>query len=247
MIVDGAGGGIVDAGNAAPDGGLARAGLTDDSKRLTLLEVEADPVDRLGRVGDPLQETLPFVEMQPQIVDAEDIGGARLGPDLGIGRLLQPLDRAQEFLGVGMGLMRKQRPRLAALHHIPAFHHDHVVRDFGHHPHVVGDEHDRHAEFALELAHEIQDLGLGRDVERRGGLVRDQDVGMAGQRHSDHRPLAHAAGKLEGVLVERGLGLRDLDLLQHLARQLPRFRLGDVAMQADGLDDLVTDGVHGRK
>ena len=37
---------------------------------------------------------------------------------------------------------------------------------------------------------------LHGDVERRGGLVGDQDVGAGDQHHGDHDALAHAAGDL---------------------------------------------------
>src|SRR3712207_7903520 len=48
---------------------------------------------------------------------------------------------------------------------------------------------------------EAQDLSLDGHVKRGGGLVGDQEVGLAHQRHGDHRPLAQAAGEL--VRVDR--------------------------------------------
>ena len=52
------------------------------------------------------------------------------------------------------------------------------------------------------LAHQLEDLGLDRHVEGRGGLVGDDERGPAGDGHGDHHPLAQAAGKL----VREGLG-----------------------------------------
>ena len=45
---------------------------------------------------------------------------------------------------------------------------------------------------------------------------------IAGERHGDHRALAHAAGELEGVAVDRAFGVGDLDLLQQVDRARPR-------------------------
>jgi hypothetical protein len=45
-------------------------------------------------------------------------------------------------------------------------------------------------------AQQVEDLRLDGDVERRGGLVGDQQVRVADQRHGDHDALAQAAGEL---------------------------------------------------
>jgi hypothetical protein len=134
-----------------------------------------------------------------------------------------------------------------ALDQLPVAHHHDVVGDLGHHPHVVGDEHHRHAVFRLQAADQIQDLGLGGDVQGGGRLVGDQHRGVAGQRHRDHRALPHAARILEGVAVDRALGIGDLDLAQELDRACLHLLLRHRLVQADRLHDLEADGVHGRE
>ena len=52
---------------------------------------------------------------------------------------------------------------------------------------------------------EPQDLRLHRDVERRGRLVGDQQVGPPDQRHGDQHALAHAARELVRIVVEARL------------------------------------------
>jgi len=42
----------------------------------------------------------------------------------------------------------------------------------------VGDEQQRHAELRLQRAEQREDLGLDGDVERGGGLVGDEQVGL---------------------------------------------------------------------
>ena len=86
-------------------------------------------------------------------------------------------------------------------------------------PEVVGDQHDRHAGSLLQLAQQVQDLGLGRHVQGGGRLVGDQQFRVGRQRHRDHRPLAQAAAELVGVLVHALLGARDAHQPQQLDRR----------------------------
>ena len=64
-----------------------------------------------------------------------------------------------------------------------------VVGHLGDDPQVVGDQHDRHPVALLEIEQQVEDLGLRRHVQRRRRLVGDQEPGIGGQRHRDHRPL----------------------------------------------------------
>ena len=83
---------------------------------------------------------------------------------------------------------------------------------------------------------QIEDLGLGGHVERGGRLVGDQQLGIAGQRHRDHRALAHAARKLEGVAIDRSFsgrrgsppGFEQVD-----RSAVARFPLGNAELMQD--------------
>ncbi len=78
--------------------------------------------------------------------------------------------------------------------------HDHV-RDLGHDAQVVGDQDHGRVELVLQAVDQLDDLGLDRHVERGRWLVGDEDVGVVGERHRDHRALAHAARELVRVVV----------------------------------------------
>ena len=52
----------------------------------------------------------------------------------------------------------------------------------------------------LQLQHQVQDLRLDRDVERRGRLVGDEQRRVQHERHGDHHALALAAGQLVRIL-----------------------------------------------
>ena len=66
----------------------------------------------------------------------------------------------------------------------------------------------------LERAHQVENLGLDRHVERGGRLVGDEQLRVAGERHGDHHALAHAAGELVRILVDALFGVGDADHLQ---------------------------------
>ena len=95
------------------------------------------------------------------------------------------------------------------------------------------------------MLHELEDLRLDGHVESRGGLVGDEDVGLAGKRHGDHGTLSHAAGVLERVLLHALLGLVEAHEREHLNRTIPRLLLVAVGVEHDGLHDLVADRIGG--
>ena len=75
----------------------------------------------------------------------------------------------------------------------PRAHHVDPVGEAADDAEIVGDEDDRHAEPALQVGEQRQDLRLDGDVERGRRLVGDQDVRIVGERHGDHHALALAA------------------------------------------------------
>jgi hypothetical protein len=68
---------------------------------------------------------------------------------------------------------------------------------------------------------------LDDHVERRHRFVGDHDVRVERERHRDHRPLPHPAGKLVGVVVE-AVG-REPDQGEELDRPLPRLPMTQTA------------------
>ena len=79
----------------------------------------------------------------------------------------------------------------------------------------------------LQVAHQVEDLRLDGHVQRRGRLVGDQQLRIAGQRHGDHHALAHAAGQLVRILAHPPRRRRNADQRQHLDRLAARRRARD--------------------
>ena len=108
-------------------------------------------------------------------------------------------DRLEQCLRVRVLRRGEQRGDRRLLDDLSRVHHDRPLTQVGHHTEVVGDEQDAHVAFALQLAQQVEDLGLHGDVERGGGLVGDQHVGVARQRAGDRHALRHATGELVRV------------------------------------------------
>src|SRR5690606_25851348 len=131
----------------------------------------------------------------------------------------------------------------AALHHLPMIHDDDLISHVGHDAEVVGDHQYRHAEFGLQVLDEFKDLGLDRDIERRGGLVGNQQGRSADQSHGDHGALPQPAGQLESIGPHGALRIGEANEAQHLGRDLATFRRRGLSVQVQGLGDLVADRV----
>ena len=104
---------------------------------------------------------------------------------------------------------------------------------------------DGHAQPLLQLAEQGQDLRLHGDVEGGGRLVGDKDVGLAGQRHGDHHPLALTAGKLVRIGVDAPLGILQADEAQQLQHARPRLLGVHAAVHRQHLADLPLSPVAG--
>jgi hypothetical protein len=147
-----------------------------------------------------------------------------------VGGQRQP--RAQQPQRVRVRRAGEDLPGVAELGQPPGVHHGDPVRDLGRDAEVVRDEQDAAPDLVAQRAEERQHLRLDGDVESGRGLVRDDQVGAAGDGHGDHHPLAQAAGELVRVARHPRGGVRDAD-----RRHEPLGLLG----AAGGLGDLAPD------
>jgi hypothetical protein len=76
-----------------------------------------------------------------------------------------------------MAEIGEQGGGLVLLDDLAVLHHRHAVGDIGHHGQVVADQDQRRAVLAHQLAQQVQDLGLSRDVQGGGRLVGDDQAG----------------------------------------------------------------------
>src|SRR5881409_4318873 len=94
---------------------------------------------------------------------------------------------------------------------------------------VVRDEEQRESEPPLQVLQEIEDLGLDGDIQRRHGLVGDDETRPDGERAGDADPLALPAAELVRMAVAR-VGWQADELEQLLDARAP------LAARADPVD-----------
>jgi hypothetical protein len=103
---------------------------------------------------------------------------------------------------------------------VPLLHHDHAVGEVGDDTHVVGDQHDPGVDAVAQVAHELEDLGLHRDVERGRRLVGDEQLRVAAPAPGRSSPAAAGRRTAGAGRSRRAARRRDLDELEQLDRPL---------------------------
>ena len=139
---------------------------------------------------------------------------------------VEPRDRGQQAHRVGMQRPGEQLADLGLLDLAAGIHDDDPPRRLGDDAEIVGDQDHRGAELALQLDDQFEDLRLDGDVERRGRLVGDQHLGIAGERHGDHGALAHAARELVRIFLGALGRLGDAHQVEHLDGALAALPCG---------------------
>ena len=119
-------------------------------------------------------------------------------------------------------------------------HHGDAVGDVADDREVVGDEDVGEVELLLEVDEQVEHLRLDRDVERRDGLVGDDELRLQHERAREADALPLAAAELVRIAVG-GLG-RHADALEHLVDDrvalLPRGEVVDAEALGDQVADL---------
>ena len=123
---------------------------------------------------------------------------------------------------------------------LPEVHHGDPVGEEFHGRQVVGDEQAAEAAVALEVGEEVEDGRLDGDVEGRGRLVRDEQVGADGQRAGEGDPLALSAG--EFVRMPVGVLGAQPDLGEEFADPAGDGVLGHEPVQPERFGDDPADG-----
>jgi hypothetical protein len=102
--------------------------------------------------------------------------------------------------------------------------HDDLIADMLDHGQVMADEQIGQAQLALQVLHEIEHLGLHRDIERTDRLVGHDQAGAGYQSAGNGDALALAAGELVRIFV--GVLRAQTDLVKHAQHLLaPAGRL----------------------
>src|SRR3990172_4059314 len=201
---------------------------------------------------------LPGAEAVPRLLPQGAAVGERAAGRDGVEIGNNPRDRRKPLLPRSRSGQGPEQPlrvrvdrvgeevaRLRDLDDAPRVHDRHPVGELRYHPEVVGDQQDRHPLLLAHLPEEGEDPGLDGDVERRGGLVGDEERRLEGKRHRDHRPLPHPPAQLVRVLPRPPLRVRHLHPPQPVHGPRGGLRPPAGAMGGEYLGDLVSDGKNG--
>ena len=111
----------------------------------------------------------------------------------------------------------------------------------------MGDQHQCRATLFRRPTEEVEHLRLNGHVEGGGWLVGNDQLRFAGERHGDHRALAHAARELMRVLLHSLWRLCDLYKLEVFNRLLVRLAPASASMRHQHFGDLLANGGDGVK
>ncbi|KAG1170360.1 hypothetical protein G6F35_017224 [Rhizopus arrhizus] len=128
--------------------------------------------------------------------------------------------------------------RAAGLDNAAGVHHRHAVRQARHDRQVVRDPDQARARLAAQLLHFKKDLPLDRHVQRRRGLIRNDQAGRIQQRDGDRYALPHAARQLVRIGAQAFLRRRDAHHRQRLQGALARLFARHLMVRLHGLDHL---------
>ena len=130
----------------------------------------------------------------------------------------------------------------ALLYQHALLHHRHAVSKAAHQIQVMGNQEHSHAGLALQIAEQIQNLAAQGYVERGCGLIGQQQLGAAGQRHGDHGALALPAAELVGIAVCPASRLGDAGCCQQLDSLFHGLRLAQALFELQHLGNLGANG-----
>ena len=172
-----------------PQGGLATARLPHQCVGFAAAYSQRHAVHRPGVIHHALQHApadgeihLHLFQLQQRLLHRQA---------LEMGKIRQ---RVYQAATVGFFRVVEKLIHRRPLDNLAAVHHRHLVGGIADHAHIVGNQQHRQLARVGQFANQLQHLLLDGDVQRGGGLVGDQDIGFAGQRHGDHDALLLAAG-----------------------------------------------------
>ena len=89
-----------------------------------------------------------------------------------------------------------------AFNNAPFIHHRDFICQVSNHAHVVSNNHDGGAIFIAEIAQQLQDFCLHRNVQCRRRLIGNNCFGAKFERHGNHDALFLSAGKFMWIAVD---------------------------------------------
>ena len=220
------------------EGRLARAAFADDADGFAGADAQGYIVDCLDVVDRPSKDA-----GLDRVPDPEAFCGKHFGGVIRHFRRRAFGLRSQQAPGVFVLWPAEDPGDRSFLHNLAEAHHGNPVGEIFDNAQIVGNEQDAQTHVLLEVLQELEDRRLDRDIDGRGRFVGDQQIGLVGQRHRDHHPLALAARELVREGAEPPLRFLDADLFQQFQHLLAGGVFHHSLMDAQDFANLLFDRV----
>ena len=217
--------------------GFTRAGLSHHPDGLPLAQRQRDSIHRAqGRIlgKQPRRRAKGHAHIVTLQQHRRTIGHRRLCPV----RL-----RRQQHLGIIRLRIAKDVLRRPFLLQQTLTHHVNPVGKGLHDGQIMRDKQNRHAQPRLQFGQQLQDFRLNRHIQRGCRLIRDQQIGVIGQRHGDHHTLPLPARHLMRIGPQLCLGVGDLHQRQQLQRTGHGRLNAQPAMHPQRLGQLIANAI----
>lgn len=150
----------------------------------------------------------------------------------------------QQCLRVSMLRMRQHFNGIAHFNDAAAAHDGHTMGQGCNRRQIMANPDESRAELCNEFLHLRKDFGLHGHIERRRRLVADDQFGAMQKSDGDGDTLAHATGKLVGIVVDLLLGIGNAHLRQRIDGAPARLLGAHLLMRFDRQTDLGADRQH---
>ncbi|MNE12563.1 hypothetical protein D3C80_1053650 [compost metagenome] len=214
-----AGGRARKAHDHARNRGFSRTGFTRKAENLAILQCYVHVAHGVVTVTPAVNLVQPF--------DGDD-RRARALRQIGHTRAIERRHRIQQRTCVIRSGCMKDLRAGTGFDNIAMVHDHDPVGYLAHDAEIVGDHQQRHVFFGNQLVDEIEDFILRRHIERRAGLIGDQELRLMQQGKPDQHALAHTARKLGRIGIHHPLGIGKLYPAQNGCDAVAALRLGRV-------------------
>ncbi len=175
---------------------------------------------KTGRVSKPIRGWLERGAKRSPLGKSRGLERRR-APGAGDLNRLDGQNGTQKAAGVLVDRVREQLGGGSLLDDLAGVHDRDVMGNLGDQSQVMRNEDRGEAELGLEIVQKLDDLLLDGHVQSGGGLVADDELGVAGQGHGDEHALALATGELVRIALERALGIEADELEEPSAERVP--------------------------
>lgn len=152
-------------------------------------------------------------------------GGGSCGPPGGARRI-------EQCSGVGLPGLREHLADRTVLDNAARLHHGDMVADLADDGEIVTDQDHGHASLAMEVSQQGKNISLNQDVERRRGLVEEDDPRFGRKRAGDCNPLRLPTRQL--VRIPGGVAAPKAHVFEQLIEAPSALRCSHAAKMAQG-------------